>query len=128
MKSILISTFIALIFTSCGGSKPTSKTTKNVLSASADIAKQCGCTTDYKPVCAAYTSGKKQTFENECLANCFSTTFEHNMRCEADQQESQPVCYGTETLPETEAFKKDYGRSDRNYQVLKYGSCSQVTM
>lgn len=118
-----------MLVASCGADnnkKPPGEVSSNSLSSTANttVATQCGCTTEYKPICGLNPSGKTQTYDNECVAKCFKATTQHYMRCVEDQSPTTKVCYSGLTKSETEVFPVP------NYlwSSFYYGACGQKQM
>ncbi len=127
MKYFLSLLALSSIFlvSSCGkdnSKKPPAEV--SALSTNQTVAVQCGCTSEYKPICGLNTNGNTQTYDNECIAKCFSATTQHYMRCAKDQSESTKVCYSGLTKSETEAFQVP----NSIWPDFYYGACGQKQM
>lgn len=123
LSCLMLSSLI--LFASCGkdnNKKPPGEVSS--LSTNQAVAQQCGCTTEYKPVCGLNTSGATQTYDNECISKCFGASTHHYMRCQKDQSDSTQVCYSGLTKSETEVFPVP------NYlwSSFYYGACGQKQM
>ncbi len=129
IQFFIFSSFLFLV--SCGqdsSKKPPPDSNKTSSSGNAQLAQQCGCTTEYKPVCGMSNSGTIQTFDNECISKCFSTYIHNYMRCEKDQSDSQSVCYQNRTRNEKDLFKELNPLTSFQYQYVRYGGCNQVQL
>lgn len=116
-----------IAFTSCGSDnnkKPPGEVSSNSLSSNQAVTSQCGCTTEYKPVCGLNTNGNTQSYDNECVSKCFGASLSHLMRCEKDQSDSTQVCYYGLTKSETEVFPVPA----ELWSKLTYGACGQKQM
>lgn len=126
MKKIaLLTSFVFLSFlASCGADKKPPPPTANTVTTSQSVLNQCGCTSEYKPVCGQTSSNKLQTFENECLMKCFNSTLNNYMRCYQDRKDDTQVCHNGMTVSETSVPVV----SIYEWPTFSYGACGQKQM
>ncbi len=135
-KSIIILSlsFVSLFFYSCGNTKNTTKKGNSTQSqgsgvtANESMARECGCTSEYKPVCGLTQTETTQTVDNLCISNCLGYTLSHYLRCQKDQSTTQYICYNGQEFIETQFFNQNSVLISSQWSLLKYGRCNQYSM